>query len=119
MFNQIFRDGLSIQDIPHNISIRYKNGDFNNLVGNLNNIRKRLSKETKLLKEKVSTTVDGSTPETKPKMQVDLRKMAIVSQIQDHVIACRKYIINLFKDHLKHVMVRKIPLDADEGSGSE
>lgn len=68
----------------------------------------RLEEQLKGLKVKVELGVKGLTPQQEPQHELDTRKMAILSVIQDHALMCRRYILTSVKQLLKEVLLEKL-----------
>jgi hypothetical protein len=79
---------------------------YNGLVAKSQKDKIRLTKEMEKLKIRQECGKSGIAYEEKPMSELDVRKMTILSQIQDHVIVCRKYILQIFLECLESVLVQ-------------
>jgi len=70
--------------------------DYNQLVSRLNRREKKLKKEEKVLNLRIGNNKNGQVSKEAPVYEIDMRKMTILAQLQDHVIVSRKYIMNIF-----------------------
>lgn len=78
---------------------------YNGLFSKSQKDKVRITKEMEKLKIRQECGIRGIAYEENPMSELDVRKMTILSQIQDHVIVCRKYILQIFLECLETVLV--------------
>jgi hypothetical protein len=70
--------------------------DFKQLNNKAEKDITRLNGELEILNNQIESDCKEAMVDDKPTSKLDVRKMTIISQIQDHVLVCRKFILQLF-----------------------
>lgn len=81
-----------------------KKRDYNGLTKKAQKSIERLELEQK----KLTTKIDGNNLNEKIRHTLDTRKTAIVACIQDHVITCKRYILDKVTGIMRELLYRKL-----------